>query len=89
MAVSRKKSVRLNFYFTERLTGQIWLITWLFGKPFMKTKRSEPVTCMKTIVFVTNDKIQTFKGKLGFGESCVSHRSLKLESLKTFLMRYW
>lgn len=48
----------------------------------MKTKWSEPVTLIKTIVFVTNDKIQTFKQKLEFWKFCILHCKLEAWVLK-------
>lgn len=62
--------------------SNIAIQNWLFDKSFIKTKRSEPVTCGKTIVFVTNDKIQTFKGKLEFGGSGIPHHKLEAWILK-------
>lgn len=87
MAVSRKTLVWLSFYFTERVMDQIWLFRVDYLVDFLSKLQNEPVTLRKTIIFVTNDKIQTCKQKLDFRKSWILHHKLELESLKALLMR--
>lgn len=83
MAVSRKKICVTKFLLYRMFDRSNMAIqTWLFDKPFIKTKWSEPVTCVKTIIFVTNDKIQTFTGKLEFWYSCIFSHKLEAWILK-------